>query len=630
MAKEKYCKVCGRSDRKILKDMCPKHYEQVKIYKFPLDTCQRDELDLNEITIHNDYVTMSLYDKHQEELEEKVILDVDIVDKIKNIRWNKKHNCIIGNVEGKTVLLSNYIMGIEQEKVTYANGNYLDNRKENLNIIYPKEKKSKQPIVSKKNKNKIIVEFVAKSQSQVTGSSILISYPTKDGEYKKVLVELGANQTNKDLYSEYLLNKEIVESVPHNELEYVFVCHVHYDHIGNLPSLIPGGFKGRVIATHENAKLLEPILIDGAFIMNKNVKSINSKKHNIEPLYTESDVYLALNRLDEYSKNNIHQLNEELSFQFIEAGHILGSCQLVLYIKLPSGQKKKIHITSDLGSVYNKQPFVKNRDTLNSSSVSIFEATYNDLERGFSSSKEVDLERQKFKEFIKTELTNRRSLLIGVFAQSRQQTMMEFLYNTFKDDKDFNYPIYVDGVLGLNLNNVYLSVLEGEEKEYWKEVMSWKNFKYISSYEKSIEVALNKDDVKICLSSSGMFSNGRIMNHVKSMIENPKSTFVICGYQSEGTVGSQLQRSDNNIVKIDGVDYKKRCNVYQMNTWSSHIMAMENIKYMSQIKTPLIILHHSDETNKYKFRDTVEEELRKRNNSAKIVCASDENNIFYI
>lgn len=84
------------------------------------------------------------------------------------------------------------------------------------------------------------------------------------------------------------------------------------------------------------------------------------------------------------------------------------------------------------------------------------------------------------------------------------------------------------------------------------------------------------------------------------------------------------------IVNIEGMEYKKRCKIYQMKTWSSHIMPIENIKYMSQINTPLIVLNHSDENFKYEFRDVVEEELRKRNNSAKIVCASDKNNIFFI
>ena len=625
---EQYCKQCGtKIDNK--HDLCDKHYSQLKCYGFFLDDSQQN--NRNEYVEIDDHIELRIYDNYFEEVEIAVIIDKEQLSRVKKLEWEYKRGLIVGrDLLGRTVELQNLILDVYDEKVIYIDGDCLNNRKSNLQVVERKEKKRKQPIVSKKNKNKIIVEFVAKSKEQVTGSSILISYPLKDGTYKKVLVELGANQTNRDLYTEYILNKEIVESIPHNELDYVFVCHSHYDHIGNLPSLIPNGFTGRIISNSENAKLLEPILVDGAYIMSKNVKAINSKKHNIEPLYTESDVYLTMNRIDTYEMNKIHKLTEELSFQFVSAGHILGSCQLILYIKSPSGQVKKIHITSDLGSDYNKQPFVKHKDIVTSSSVSIFEATYNQLDRGFNSKKEVEIERNNFKEFIKSELKNRRSILIGVFAQSRQQSMMEFLYRTFKDDETFKYNIYIDGVLGLSLNNIYQSILEGEDKEYWKEILSWENFCFVSGYEKTMEVALNKDETRIILSSSGMFSNGRVVNYVKTMIENPKCSIVLCGYQSEGTVGSQIQRSDNKTVKIDGLEYKKRCNVYQMSTWSSHIMPMENIKYMSQINTPLIILHHSDSENKYSFRDIVEKELRNRNNSAKIVCADNSNDVFYI
>ena len=624
---EKYCKQCGiKIDNK--HDLCDKHYSQLKCYGFFLDDSQQHTK--NEIIEYEDYAELHIYDEMLDEVKIFVKIDMEQVRRVKKIEWEYKRGLIIGkNLEGKTIALENLIVDVYNKKVEQIN-DPLDFREGNLRIVEVKEKKRKQPVVSKKNKNKIIVEFVAKSKEQVTGSSILISYPLKDGTYKKVLVELGANQTNKDLYTEYILNKEIVESIPHNELDYVFICHSHVDHIGNLPSLIPNGFKGRIISNYENSKLLEPILVDAAYIHNKNVKAINSKKHNIEPLYTESDVYLTMNRIDDYEMNQIHKLTEELSFQFISAGHILGSCQLILYIKSPSGQIKKIHITSDLGSDYNKQPFVIPKDIVTSSSVSIFEATYNQLDRGFNSKKEVEMERNKFKEFIKSELKNRRSILIGVFAQARQQSMMEFLYRTFKDDETFNYNIYIDGVLGLSLNNIYQSILEGEDKEYWKEILSWKNFCFVSGYEKTMEVALNKDETRIILSSSGMFSNGRVVNYVKTMIENPKCSIVLCGYQSEGTVGSQIQRSDNNVVKIEGLEYKKKANIYQMSTWSSHIMPMENIKYMSQINTPLIILHHSDSENKYSFRDIIEKELRSRNNSAKVVCADNSNNIFYI
>ena len=633
--KEKYhCCICGRenSRKRISKDYyCEKHYSEYNEFGFCITDSQRDKDDPNMIYRHEEYAEMFLYDNIQEELDQTVILDLDDYDKIKNIRWDKKQNCIVGKTITGEKLLQNVIMNTD-DKVEFKDGDIFNCTKDNLFIKEEKKHKKKKNnyIISKKNKNKIIIEILGKNKNQVTGSSTLVSIPLKNGEYKKVLIELGASQTNKDLYTEYLNNKEIVDAIPHNEIDYVFALHTHFDHVGNLPSLIPNGFKGRLICNKPNEKLLLPILLDAAFIGQKNTRSINSKKHNVEPLYTEEDVYLLMNRCDTYSMNEIHRLDDEISFQFIPAGHILGSCQLILYCKTPTGQIKKCHFTSDLGSKYNKQPFVLNRETVTSSNFSMFEATYNDMNRGFTSKKECDKEREEFKYFIKKELSNKRSILIGVFAQARQQSMMEFLYRTFKDDKDFNYPIYIDGVLGGTLNNIYLNVLEGEDKKYWQEVMAWKNFHYISSYEKSLEIALRKDEIRIILSSSGMFSNGRILNHICKFIENPKCTVVLCGYQACGTVGHELERTDNKTVKIEGLEYKKRCKVYQMSTWSSHIMPDENIKYMSQINTPLIVLNHSDEDNKYKFRDIVEEELRKRNNCAKVICANNDNNIFFI
>lgn len=383
-----------------------------------------------------------------------------------------------------------------------------------------------------------------------------------------------------------------------------------------------------IITTHENRELLEPLLLDGSYIMDRNIKALSNKKYKVEPLYTESDVYLTMNHIVEKTPHEMHKLNDRVSYKFVNAGHILGSYQLVLYVKTLSGSIKVIHITSDLGSNYNKAPFVKEKDIVNSSTVSIFEGTYNSFDRGFKNKKEVEKERVKLVNIIKRELKNNKRILIGCFAQSRTQNMMTFLYETFKNDKSFDVPIYIDGKLCQQITNAYQSILEGEEKEYFREMLSWKNFSYINDFEKSLNTALNKDK-KIVLSGGGMFSQGRILNHLKTMIEDRNSVIITAGYCGEGTIGKEIQRDDNKTIKIEGLEYKKKCKVYQMSTWSSHIMAEENIKYMSQVKTPLIIIHHSDD-GKYEFRDKAEEELRKRNNSAKIVCADDENSIFFI
>lgn len=294
----------------------------MKTYGEFLDYAQRCETDVNEIVEYDDYAEIVLYDLLFDPLEKGVMIDKEDIDKVKFYCWNKKNGCVVGNQFGKHVLLPNIILDTD-EKVEYINGDYLDCRKENLKIIEKRNKKNKNNYsVSKRNKNKVIVEIIGANKHQVTGSSTLVSIPLKEGGYKRILIELGGNQTNQDLYTEYLRNKEIIDAVPHNEIDYVFALHSHADHIMNLPSLIPNGFKGRLIVNEANEKLLTPMLLDSAFIMGKNVKSINNKGKNVKSLYSEEDVYLLMNKCDIYSMNEIHKIDDVLSFQFINAGHI--------------------------------------------------------------------------------------------------------------------------------------------------------------------------------------------------------------------------------------------------------------------------------------------------------------------
>lgn len=401
------------------------------------------------------------------------------------------------------------------------------------------------------------------------------------------------------------------------------------DHIGNLPTLINNHINIPIITTRENKILLEPLLLDGSYIMDRNINAMIKQKYKVRPLYTESDVYLLIKNIEEKSMYEVHKLNDNVSYKFISSGHILGGCQLVLYIKTLSGNIKKIHISSDLGSDFNKAPFVKNKDEVDSSSVSIIEGTYNTPLRGFENKKQVSKERDKLIKIIKDGLEKNKRILFPAFAQSRTQNLMIFLYESFKNDDLFNTKIYIDGKLCHAITNAYMEILDKEDKEYFKEVLKWENFIYIKDYEMSLNVATNKEK-KIIISGGGMASQGRVINHLKTMIEDRNSIIIFCGFCGEGTIGKEIQRKDNKTVKVDGLEYKKKCKVYVMETWSSHIMCKENIQYMSKIKTPLILIHHSDNEGKYKFRDMAEIELRHKCNSAKVTCVDEDNSIFFI
>ena len=41
-------------------------------------------------------------------------------------------------------------------------------------------------------------------------------------------------------------------------------------------------------------------------------------------------------------------------------------------------------------------------------------------------------------------------------------------------------------------------------------------------------------------------------------------------------------------------------------------------------------IHHSDKDGKYKFRDVIEDELRTKGNSAKIIAVDENNSVFFI
>lgn len=220
-----YCKQCGREIPKYKHELCEKHYNQWIQYGFCLDDNPRCEEDPNEVIVGNTYSSIVLYDSFQEEID-RVIIDTEDVDKIKNHIWTKKQSCIINE---RKELLQNVIMGNIGEKVEIINGDILDNRKENLKVIRKKEKKNKNPyMISKKNKNKIIVEFIGESHNGVVGSSILISYPTKEGKYEKILIELGMIQKNGALKDEYFANKEVMDRICGcGEIKACFVSHPH-------------------------------------------------------------------------------------------------------------------------------------------------------------------------------------------------------------------------------------------------------------------------------------------------------------------------------------------------------------------------------------------------------------------
>lgn len=228
---EKYhCDECGRVGvikKHKGKNYCLKHYEQIIKNGFCLDNNQRCVDDSNEIIKHDKYAEIILYDDLQEDSGKRALIDLEDIDKVKNIHWDKKQKCVVGKINNKEVLLQNYILNTD-EKIDFVSEDSFDCRRINLYLVKNTKKRRSNTLVSKKNKGKIIVEFVGRSKSQVTSSAIMISYPISTDKYERILCEFGQSQTNKSLYEEYCSNKEVVQNVvSYDNIKATFICHSH-------------------------------------------------------------------------------------------------------------------------------------------------------------------------------------------------------------------------------------------------------------------------------------------------------------------------------------------------------------------------------------------------------------------
>lgn len=611
---EYYCKACGRKINKN-KELCSKHQSQFNKWGFVLDTNPRTEYDLNEIFIKDTYAEIVLYDDFENEITERIVIDVEDVERVKNIRWNKKQSCIVGNSLNGEILLTNYLLN-SPKKIIFNNGNWLDCRKENLSIV-DKEYKIKK--VDKRKKGKIDIISYGTSTTEVTGSCWGIEYDKEDGTRGLILLENGISQ-GKTISEDYIANEKMANHIPYNRADFMLFSHIHGDHLLLSPSSIPRGFKGQVIMTKEMKILGQELLLDGSFIHEKNVNLLRKMGKKVEPLFSESDTYLFLSKVKEVEMNKIIELSNEVKIRLVNNSHVLGACQIELYIKKPSNHICKILYTGDLGSSLNSdlQPFLVENKIVTKADLMICESTYGASERNFTK-KDCIKERKDLAKVLNKVITENKKCLIPSFSFGRSQSIMCFIYENLKD-RDEKFQVVIDSKLTNGINSAYRKVLNDEDRKYWEEVLSWDKFKFITSFKDTLELASKKDDIpRIIISSSGFMEAGHVKIWASKILEDKNGIICFIGYGGKGTLADRIQNGNKEVI-IDGLSYKKKCKIKIYRTFSSHIQQDELIDYFKQIHTNKIILHHGSEKAKSELKEKATEELRRIGKTTQIVC----------
>ena len=448
----------------------------------------------------------------------------------------------------------------------------------------------------------MIIEFLGAAR-EVTGSCHYVAF----GE-THLLVDCGMEQ-GPDLYE----NQEI--PVNPSIIDYVFITHAHIDHSGLLPLLYKNGFRGQIFATKATCELCNIMLRDSAHIQEfeaewKNRKARRAGREEVLPLYDMNDANGVLQHFVSCDYNSMVHVNEGLSVRFVDAGHLLGSSSIEMWIS-EDEEKKKIVFSGDIGA--GNRPLIRDPQYISDADYVVVESTYGTRTHQSPPDYAVELA-----SVMKDTFARGGNLVIPAFSVGRTQEMLYFLRRIKTEEllPEFaNFEAYVDSPLSVEATNVFhKNVSECFDEETLQLVESGINPIRFPGLKVSVTSDESKfinfdPKPKVIISASGMCEAGRIRHHLKHNLWRADSTILFVGYQVPGTLGNMLLNGADK-VKLFGEEVEVRAKIVNLPGISGHADQPHLLKWVKAFEnTPKrIFVVHGDEESAVAFADLVRKE----------------------
>jgi metallo-beta-lactamase family protein len=422
----------------------------------------------------------------------------------------------------------------------------------------------------------------------VTGSNFLIESPGG----KRVLVDCGLFQGGRQME---MRNQEPWGFDP-KSVETLFLTHAHIDHSGRIPKLVKDGFEGKIITSPPTAELCAIMLLDSAHIQEMDAewqtrKNRRQARDAVLPLYTTEDAEASLKLLHPVERDQIIEIEPGLKARLRNAGHILGSCILELWVE-EQDAAIKIVFSGDLGK--KDQLIVRDPHDIFNADYLFLESTYGDrLHRSFDDSKAEMLEA------IQYSVSKGEKILIPAFAVERTQEILYILGEFHRAGSLPDIPVYLDSPLAIKATEIFR-----KNKRYYDEEaraiveegydpFDLPNLRFTESSGDS--AAINEQSGSaIVIAGSGMCTAGRIKHHLKHNLWRPGASIVIVGYQAKGTTGRKIVDGAKQ-VKIFREDVAVKAKVYTIGGFSAHADQEDLLEWVSHFESkPQVLVIHGE------------------------------------
>ena len=451
------------------------------------------------------------------------------------------------------------------------------------------------------------LEFLGAAH-EVTGSCHYLEFADKH-----VLVDCGMEQ-GPDLY----VNQEI--PVNASTIDYVFVTHAHIDHSGLLPMLYNHGFRGQIFTTTATHQLCEIMLKDSAHIQMfeaewKNRKAKRAGRPEVVQLYDMNDAVGVLGHFVSCDYHSVINVCEGLKVRFVDAGHLLGSSSIEMWISENTAEgveERKIVFSGDIGP--GNRPLIKDPEYLTSADYVVMESTYGDRTHETPPDYAVELAR-----VIRDTFTRGGNLVIPAFSVGRTQEMLYFIRRIKTENllPEFqNFEVYVDSPLAVEATTIFGKNVQDcfddtalALVQQGINPIGFPGLRMAITSDESKMINFN-DKPKVILSASGMCEAGRIRHHLKHNLWRKDSTILFVGYQVPGTLGNMLLNGAKE-VKLFGETIEVQAKIENLPGISGHADVNQLTKWVSMFdpKPKRVFIVHGEDKVTEQFAAHINEEL---------------------
>jgi metallo-beta-lactamase family protein len=449
----------------------------------------------------------------------------------------------------------------------------------------------------------------------VTGSKHLINTSAEASGVNglQVLVDCGLFQGQKE-WREHNW-REL--PIPAKEIDAVILTHAHLDHCGWIPRLVNQGFRGPIYATPPTIDLCGIILADSGHLQEEDAafyNKTNKSKHNPAlPLYTLEDAQDSLRYFKPVRVEQSFQISPELSFRFVRAAHILGSCMAEVTLH-SGGQTCRLLFTGDIGRVRNQtiapgKVVHSGPQEGETADVMVMESTYGNRVHP----KEDPL--PELAELISAAVKRGGTVVVPAFAIERTQKLLFILKHLMESGHIPRVPVFCDSPMAIKAVQVFLNHTEEYSDEttslikQYGSPLNWPGFTFASSPQESKKIN-GVTTPCIIISSSGMVTGGRILHHLAQRLPDAKNLILFIGFQAPGTRGFTI-KSKAPEVKMFGDFVPIRAQVAALEQFSDHADPPELLQWLRTFRNQpgITYLVHGEPAASGSLRDMMTKDL---------------------